>query len=654
MKCFLFSLVLAVSAFAQVSPFPGSNDTNATLGVGADNVSSALTSAMLIGDTVAHVANEVNIPQWSLITWGTGTGAELDQVCLVSGNTLTFGTRTACPSILGRGLSGTTVAPHNIGVTGSLNSNAWYQQAAASAIVAIENTYTGPNGAADVGFTNAAGQTTTVAAALLGAAPLPLSAPTYFQHLRNCVARVNASTGSTQSSECRILFLGDSTTFGYDSPFSGSMTQAFMRRMNSYGFIASESSFIGDGSATTRSSVNPQVSVTGGWTPGNNTLGGSVLSTAATGTVTLTPQSHADYFRVFFVTCSACGIATVSFTTGGSVSVNTYAATNGILEQDYSTAGAFDAGLQISYSSGGAVNLLGIEAAATGIYNEFIIDNAGVPGATSASLLQVFTSGWGLTSMLPVLAPDLIVIDLDLNDGPDAIALGTYIANMQALITAAKAQSDVLIVTSQHGNGTFADAVVGPYVAAVKTLSLINGVGLLDYWTTAVSYAQQVTNGWNADALVHYNAKGNADIGGAIFNFLAPMLVSSLPNGAPPIQHLGGIGPTPAITFGAGAGTGAVSNTSRATDLNGNICLTTGSAPAASNTLLTIAYANAYVAPFPDLVISPSNAAAAALSGAASIYFDGTNSTLSLAYIKTGSTALAAATQYCWGWHVAH
>lgn len=118
----------------QTSPFPASLDSLGTLGVPADNASTALTSGMLIGDTVAQVANGSVIPQWSLVTFG----AELSQVCLVSGNTLTFGTSATCPSISGRGLSGTTAAAHALGVIGYLNINAYYLKAVNSALIALE------------------------------------------------------------------------------------------------------------------------------------------------------------------------------------------------------------------------------------------------------------------------------------------------------------------------------------------------------------------------------------------------------------------------------------------------------------------------------------------------------------------------------------
>jgi len=125
--------------FPMSAGFPTFPDSWATLGLPADDVSTALTYPIAPGDTVAQVANAVNIPQWSLIMFG----AELCQISLIVGNTITFGTAQHPASIEGRGLAGTTVAAHNVGVIGYLNVNAWYQWALASAIFAIEKYLTG-------------------------------------------------------------------------------------------------------------------------------------------------------------------------------------------------------------------------------------------------------------------------------------------------------------------------------------------------------------------------------------------------------------------------------------------------------------------------------------------------------------------------------
>jgi hypothetical protein len=133
MRAFLL-LCIPVALAAQTSPFPAALDTDATLGVPADKVQSALTVPMTTTSTTATVANAAPIPVWSLITFGS----ELVQVCQKSGNVLTLGTTTACPSLAGRGLSGTTIAAHKTGVIGYLNTNSWYHVAQSSAIEAIE------------------------------------------------------------------------------------------------------------------------------------------------------------------------------------------------------------------------------------------------------------------------------------------------------------------------------------------------------------------------------------------------------------------------------------------------------------------------------------------------------------------------------------
>lgn len=134
MKTLLLCLAFAASGLAQTSNFPIALDNAATLKVAADNCSSALTAGMLVTDTTAQVANAACMPNDSIIT----VDAEQMGICLISGNTLTFGTAAACPSLSGRGLGSTTVATHALGALGFLLINAFHHNTLGSAIEAIE------------------------------------------------------------------------------------------------------------------------------------------------------------------------------------------------------------------------------------------------------------------------------------------------------------------------------------------------------------------------------------------------------------------------------------------------------------------------------------------------------------------------------------
>jgi hypothetical protein len=99
-------------------------------------------------------------------------------------------------------------------------------------------------------------------------------------------------------------------------------------------------------------------------------------------------------------------------------------------------------------------------------------------------------------------------------------------------------------------------------------------------------------------------------------------------------------------TAGTGAGTTPTLSVS-GTDVAGKITLTTGTTPAASATITTITFSSAYdVAP--RVILTPANAAAAALSGTGQVFVNDASGTASLFVLTSGSAALAASTQYIW------
>jgi hypothetical protein len=119
--------------------------------------------------------------------------------------------------------------------------------------------------------------------------------------------------------------------------------------------------------------------------------------------------------------------------------------------------------------------------------------------------------------------------------------------------------------------------------------------------------------------------------------------------------HLeGGTGGTfnnPTIAAGTGAGTSpTLTLDSHATDVSGTINVTTGTSPTGSNaTVATITFFAGFGSA-PHVVLSPHNAAAAALSGTSQVFGGGETTTAFT--VISGSTALAASTAYQWNYHV--
>jgi len=116
------------------------------------------------------------------------------------------------------------------------------------------------------------------------------------------------------------------------------------------------------------------------------------------------------------------------------------------------------------------------------------------------------------------------------------------------------------------------------------------------------------------------------------------------------IKHLAGTTTAPTGVVGTGAGTtpSAVTFSTNATDLSGDVLVTTGTLPTAGAIVLTVTFNTAY-STAPIVLLSPANAATALLSGVTMVY---TSSGTSTFIITAGSTGLVAATAYAWHYHV--
>lgn len=115
-------------------------------------------------------------------------------------------------------------------------------------------------------------------------------------------------------------------------------------------------------------------------------------------------------------------------------------------------------------------------------------------------------------------------------------------------------------------------------------------------------------------------------------------------NGSTSTNHIIGNTSAPAIAAGAGAGTGPTVSVV-GTDLALKVNVTTGTLPTGANaTIATITFNVVYGAA-PHCIFVPDNAVSALLTGASAIFINETTTTFLL---KSGTTALTAATGYSW------
>jgi hypothetical protein len=114
-------------------------------------------------------------------------------------------------------------------------------------------------------------------------------------------------------------------------------------------------------------------------------------------------------------------------------------------------------------------------------------------------------------------------------------------------------------------------------------------------------------------------------------------------------KHIKGNSSAPSMAASTGAGTSPTSPSITGNDMSGTISFTTGSAPAVSAIVYTVTFNGAY-GTAPIVVLTPGNAASAALVGATNVFVGAittTNFTL-----NSNTTALVASTAYKWYYHV--
>lgn len=169
------------------------------------------------------------------------------------------------------------------------------------------------------------------------------------------------------------------------------------------------------------------------------------------------------------------------------------------------------------------------------------------------------------------------------------------------------------------------------------------------------SNALKVVGGANIDSLVSGPATFNGNISATSwtgnFNSLSTSSnfsgVTGLFTSTLSVKHYSayGLGGTPTVAAGAGAGTGPTISVSGAKDSRGAISVTTGTTPTGSNAIIATVTFNAAYTAAPLMFLQPANSATAALTGAVQVYVTSTTTTFVL---TSGASALTASTAYKW------
>jgi hypothetical protein len=183
--------------------------------------------------------------------------------------------------------------------------------------------------------------------------------------------------------------------------------------------------------------------------------------------------------------------ATVNVDGGASLGTLTAAGGNTVASQTFNCALAIHT-INLTPGNDGQLAILGMVTWNSAVPAVDFIQS-GVSGSKVANFVLTtppFSSG---ANVISLLAPDLTVVDLTINDSNALTDLTLYTTQMQTLINSCKATGDVLLMvgppsnTPQATNGT-----LDQYAAVLQSLALSNNCGLLSLKTRWTSWA--VTN----------------------------------------------------------------------------------------------------------------------------------------------------------------
>jgi lysophospholipase L1-like esterase len=353
----------------------------------------------------------------------------------------------------------------------------------------------------------------------------------------------SGQTMTTSPPRGRILFLGDSTaagtgagsgitaSIGLTGAFPNNQQSILAKQLTAAGIPCQNNSFFTDQGtgAVAYGTFDSRVVLGTGWSVYFPILlgAGGFTGSSVSGTLTFTPSSNTDTAIVFYQNYANNSTFTVSL--GGGTAQN---GTNpaGTLVYPWKTT---NPATQTLGANAVVVTVTATQPVIAGVlaYNStapaFDLMQWSCVGCTTAPLQPNYYTGVqpvsnNLPQVLAAFQPTLVIIQLTTNDAALNTPLATYTSNIQAAITACKAQGcDVLLQT-----GVPYSSIIGSisYYAQInstlKAVAASNNVALTDLFTAFGDYTVATNNGliYNAQ---HQLPSGSELIAQFTANFLA-------------------------------------------------------------------------------------------------------------------------------------
>ena len=341
----------------------------------------------------------------------------------------------------------------------------------------------------------------------LGAAVAPHAIPgVYNLSPANLLKWRKARSGVISGARrAKVACVGDSNTTGYGSVAGGaancvasSYPRRLADRLAAGGVAARWDSAWGmhNESAANLAIFDTRLVIGAGWAQFSAwSLGGhTLLNNTTTNAYSFTPTGQVDTFDVWVLRNTGLGTMTIDIDGGATTGINSAAAPD--IFKTTITAALGTHTLNVRRVTGDCF-VVGIDA-----YNSAALDvavyNTGWDSGTSDNVAYA-ALGYSPLPALGLVAPDLTILMIGINDWNAAISVATFTTNVQAVITKGQLTGDVILMAPIETSGATSAATQATYRSAMRDLAAANGCVFIDMQERFGTYAVANANGFMAD-----------------------------------------------------------------------------------------------------------------------------------------------------------
>ena len=325
----------------------------------------------------------------------------------------------------------------------------------------------------------------------------------------------------------KIVALGDSITRGFGSAAAGWTQTSFPVELAQFltqdGVPAQSDNFLGDGGFYV-SGTDLRIALIGGaaWDGNIVDAGGPALQTVNQGDgfdFTLNWPGNYDRVTISYID-SGSGAATVAVD-GAPVATLAAGNSGNTLTQTVNLPPGLHSKLSLRQSGDAATFVQGASFWST-THPAIQVQNAGIGGwsavaanmsVCNGNLVAGSGCGFGQTAGVAALAPNLVIIDLGVNDMLQNIPASTTVASIDAMVTTLQSAGvDVMLMVPQPTNAPACIAGMPTLRSALRALADRRNLPLVDLWKTYRSFAELSAAGLMGSDSIHPDSTLYADI----------------------------------------------------------------------------------------------------------------------------------------------